>query len=206
MPVSSPSGSSSSSVPSARSAPARRPAAPGAAAGPVLRPVAPAHERRDGLAQAAAGPESPDAPTARARFGRVRLRDGYSVTSVVSGDGHEHHLVTTPKRGPERRRAREAVLSVLRRAERQQRRVGLVLTLGDYSQLRLCPTGGYDAGVALQDCRGQGDDPFEWFAKEHLREHAELVRADTIIGVELETWRPEPRVGIARLHPLPRRS
>jgi len=178
-----------SSLSATRSAPARRPVE--SAPAPAQRAVAPAHERRDGLALAAAGPGTADGSEARARFGRMRLRDGFSVTSVVSGDGHEHHLVTTPKRGPERRRAREAVLSVLRRAERQQRRVGLVLTLGDYSQLRLQPAGGYDAGAALLSCRGQGDDPFEWCAREHLRQHAEVVRADTIIGVELETWLPE---------------
>ena len=123
-------------------------------------------------------------------FARMRLRNTFSITSLGSADGREHHLVTAPKRGPERRRAREAILTVLRRADRQHHRVSILLTLGDYTQLRVGPSIGLDPAMALSQCRTQGDDPFEWCAREHLRQHAELVRADTIIGIELETWLP----------------
>jgi len=162
---------------------------------PNRRLVAPAHERRDGLSTGSARAVEPlpgDTSTAPT-FGRMRLRNTFSITSRGSTDGREHHLVTTPKRGPERRRAREAILTVLHRAERQHHRVLILLTLGDYTQLRIGPSSGYDPAVALVQCRSQGDDPFEWCAREHLRQHAELVRADTIIGVQLETWLPPAR-------------
>lgn len=159
---------------------------------PNRRLVAPAHERRDGLAAGLARPADPELGGARPAptFGRMRLRNTFSITSRGSADGHEHHLVTAPKRGPERRRAREAILTVLRRADRQHHRVSILLTLGDYTQLRVGSPIGLDPATALEQCHAQGDDPFEWCAREHLRQHAELVRADTIIGAELETWLP----------------
>ncbi len=166
---------------------------------PNRRGVAPAHERRDGLATGSARPAEPtpgEAGPGQA-FGRVRLRNTFSITSRGSADGREHHLVTAPKRGPERGQAREAILTVLRRADRQHHRVAIRLTLGDYTQLRVGPSIGLDPAMALAQCHTQGDDPFEWCAREHLRQHAELVRADTIIGVELETWLPS---GPARSH------
>lgn len=163
-----------------------RTAAPVPVVPPQRRAVTTAYERLVEAAGTEPGATGPGGP----RFGRVRLRNAFSLTSRNGPDGREYHLVTAPKRGPERRRARDAVLEVLARAEQQRQRVCLLVTLGDYSQLRIGPRTGYEARAALRECRDQGEDPFEWCAREHLRYRAELVRADAIIGIELQTWRP----------------
>jgi len=138
-----------------------------------------------------------------ATLGRVRLRSGFSITSMRGSDGREQHLVTAPKRGPERRRARQALMAVLVRAERQHHRLSVLVTFGDYTQLRLGSSGGYDPSSTLEACRRQADDPFEWCVKEVSRREDQLARADTIIGMEIHTWpartsqrRTSPRDGL----------
>jgi hypothetical protein len=127
--------------------------------------------------------------------GIVRLRNAFTIASHGSTGGHERHMVTAPKHGPQRSQARRAILAVLRRAEHQRHRVSFVITMGDYTQLELGTGSGYDANSALQECRAQRDDPYLWIEHQlHRSQHP--VDANAIIGVGIRTW---PSVNLAPL-------
>jgi hypothetical protein len=119
----------------------------------------------------------------------VRLRNTFTITSRGSADGREHHLVTAPRRGPQRTEARRAILAVLRRAEKRQQRVWFLITLGDYTRLPLGSGAGYEAAAVLTQCRGKQDDPYLWF-QDQFHRHQQPVDAHAIIGVEIATWPP----------------
>jgi hypothetical protein len=116
----------------------------------------------------------------------ARLRSTFTVKSYVDLVGREHHVVTAPKRGSERRRAMHAILAVLRRAKQQQHRVSFVLTLGDYTQFELGALRGFDAAQTLLQCCAKRD-PYVWF-QEQLAGRRVLSGPDAIIGVEIDTW------------------
>jgi len=116
----------------------------------------------------------------------ARLRNAFTVKSYVDLAGREHHVVTAPKRGSERRMAMHAILAVLRRAKQHQHRVSFVLTLGDYSQFELGALRGFDAAQTLLQCCVKRD-PYVWF-QDQLTGRRILSGPDAIIGVEIDTW------------------
>jgi hypothetical protein len=120
----------------------------------------------------------------------VRLRNVFTLTSRTGRGGREHHSITAPKRGPDRQQAKRAIMTVLRRAERQQHRVSFVLTFSDYSQLSMFDLG-FDPGLALTHCHSHRDDPFAWFT-ERSRGEASPNRGHIIIGVSILTWPATP--------------
>ncbi len=126
----------------------------------------------------------------------VRLRNAFTLTSRSSADGHEHHLVTAPRRGPERRQARHAILAVLHRAEKRRQRVWFAITFGDYSRLPLGFSGGYEPGSVLTQCHARQDDPYAWF-QEQFQRHHQPVEANAMIGVEIATWPSSTSVALA---------
>jgi hypothetical protein len=126
----------------------------------------------------------------------VRLRNTFTITSRGSADGREHHLVTAPRRGPQRAEARRAILAVLRRAEKRQQRVWFLITFGDYTRLPLGLGAGYEAVSVLTQCRGKQDDPYRWFEDQFHRHH-QPADAHAIIGVEIATWPPGGKGGDA---------
>jgi hypothetical protein len=119
----------------------------------------------------------------------VRLRNTFTITSRGSADGREHHLVTAPRRGPQRGEARRAILAVLRRVEKRQQHVWFLITFGDYTRLPLGSSAGYDAASVLIQCRGKQDDPYLWF-QDQFKLHHQPADAHAIIGVEIATWPP----------------
>jgi hypothetical protein len=147
----------------------------GRSSGANLPPVGPQAEERE-----ASG--LPPAAT-------VRLRNTFTLTSRGGGDGREHHLITAPRRGPQRREARRAILAVLRRAEKRQQRVWFLITFGDYTRLPLGFGAGYEAASVLAQCRGKQDDPYLWFQDQFHRHH-QPADAHAIIGVGIATWPP----------------
>ena len=79
-------------------------------------------------------------------------------------------------------------MAVLRRADRQHHRVSFLVTLGDYTQVRLGSTLGFDARLTLLQCRMNGEDPYQWCAEEQSRPGQRTLSADHIIGVDIDTW------------------
>lgn len=124
------------------------------------------------------------------RLAQVRARNTYSLISHAAPSGREHHTVTAPRRGPNRERARRAILTLLGRAHTQQHRVAFTVTFTDGSQLRLGGKGGYDPDRALTQCRIETDDPFAWL-KDQLAGRSPTTASAVIIGVDLDTW-PAP--------------
>jgi hypothetical protein len=133
------------------------------------------------------GPTASAAPDIGPRLAQVRARNTYSLASHATPSGREHHTVTAPKRGPNRERARRAILGLLRRAHHQQHRVAFTITFTDGSRLRLGGKAGYDPDRALTQCHIERDDPFAWL-KEQLAERHPTTGGTTIIGVDLDTW------------------
>jgi hypothetical protein len=152
----------------------------GRSSGGSLTPVGPQTEERE-----ASGLPTP---------ATVRLRNTFTITSRGSADGREHHLVTAPRRGPQRGEARRAILAVLRRAEKRQQRIWFLITFGDYSRLPLGSSAGYEAASVLLQCRGKQDDPYLWFQDQFHRHH-QPADAHAIIGVEIATWPPHGEAG-----------
>jgi hypothetical protein len=119
--------------------------------------------------------------------GIVRLRNAFTIASQGSTSGHERHMITAPKHGPQRAQARRAIMAVLRRADQQRHRVSFVVTMGDYTQWELGTANGYDASSALLECRAERDDPYLWIEQQlHRGQHR--VDANAIIGVGIRTW------------------
>ena len=116
----------------------------------------------------------------------VRLRNVFTLTSHLGSGGREHHSITAPKRGPDRQRAKRAIMTVLRRAERQQHRVSFVMTFSDYSQLPMFELG-FDPGLALAHCQSHRDDPYAWLT-ERSQGEASIDGGHIIIGVSISTW------------------
>lgn len=96
--------------------------------------------------------------------------------------------MTAPRRGPNRERARRAILTLLERARSQQHRVTFTVTFTDGTQLRLGGKGGYDPDRALTQCRIEADDPYVWLKDQLAGRHP---TGSVIIGVDLDTW-PSP--------------
>lgn len=98
----------------------------------------------------------------------VDRRNYYRVTSHATPTGREHHTVTAPRRGPNRERARQAILSLLRRAQARQHRVAFTVSFSDHSRLRLGSKGGYDPARALLGCSTEQNDPYRWLHEQLL--------------------------------------
>ena len=122
----------------------------------------------------------------------VRLRNGFSITSQTGSGGREHHAITAPKRGPDRQRAKRAIMTVLRRAERQQHRVSFRITFSNYTQLSMFELG-FDPSLALTHCRAKRDDPYAWLMERSLT-GAREDPGSIIIGVGIMTWPVEEGV------------
>ncbi len=120
----------------------------------------------------------------------VRLRNAFTINSHRSIDGHEHHMITAPKHGPDRAQARRAILAVLHHAQKLHHRVSFLLKFGDYTQQPLNIQRGYDANVALLQCRIHHDDPYAWLQRQLLRT-SPTTDTNSIIGVNIHTW-PDP--------------
>jgi hypothetical protein len=116
----------------------------------------------------------------------VRLRNAFTITSGRNGDGHEHHLITAPKHGPDRAQARRAIIAVLEHAQRLHHRVDFLITLGDYTLHPLDPPNGYDPGRALIQCRMSDDDPYAWLQRQ-LPATSLAGDTNSIIGVDIST-------------------
>lgn len=121
------------------------------------------------------------------RLAQTRTRNTYRLTSHATPSGREHHTVTAPRRGPNRERARRAILTLLRRAHTQQHRVAFTLTFSDGTRLQLGAKAGYDPERTLTQCRIERDDPYAWFKDQLATRYPTTPRA-TIIGVDLDTW------------------
>lgn len=124
------------------------------------------------------------------RLAQARSRNTYSLTSHAAPSGREHHTVTAPRRGPNRERARRAILSLLRRARAQRHRVGFTVTFADGSRLRLGVKAGYDPDRVLVQCHIERDDPYSWL-KDQLAGRYPTTAGTTIVGVDVDTW-PAP--------------
>jgi hypothetical protein len=116
----------------------------------------------------------------------VRLRNAFTITSQRNSDGHEHHLITAPKHGPDRTRARLVIMAVLHHAHRHQHRVSFLITLGGYTRHSLRPQDGYDPGHVLSQCGIPYDDPYAWLQRQLLT--TSPIDVNSIIGVEISTW------------------
>jgi hypothetical protein len=121
------------------------------------------------------------------RLAQARARNTYRLTSHSSLSGREHHTVTAPRRGPNRERARQAIMSLLRRAGAMEHRVAFAVTFTDGSQLRLGSKGGYDPDRVLTQCRIERDDPYAWL-KDQLAGRYPSTPKISIIGVDIDTW------------------
>ena len=127
----------------------------------------------------------------------ARLRSAFTITSCRSTDGQEQHMITAPKHGPDRARARRAIMAVLHHAAQRHHRVAFAVTLGDYTQQPLNPRRGYDATHVLIQCRIEHDDPYTWLQRQLLSTHR-TTDTNAIIGVNIHTWP-------SRTHDLPSR-
>ena len=125
------------------------------------------------------------------RLAEVRRRNTYRLTSHAASSGREHHTVTAPRRGPNRERARRAILALLRRARIQQHRVAFTVTFSDDTRLRLGGKAGYDPDRALTQCHIERDDPYAWL-RDQLAGRSPTAAGVTIIGVDLDTWPAPP--------------
>jgi hypothetical protein len=126
----------------------------------------------------------------RARGSRKRQPATFSLTSHAAPSGREHQTVTAPRRGPNRERARQAILSMLRRARAHQHRVGFTVAFADRSRLRLGVKAGYDPDRVLVQCHIEQDDPYAWL-KDQLAHRYPTAAGTTIVGVDVDTW-PAP--------------
>jgi hypothetical protein len=116
----------------------------------------------------------------------VRLRSAFSITSRRNIGGSEIHMITAPKHGPDRAQARQAIITVLRRADKHGHRVSFLITLGDYNQHMLHPHDGYDPNHVLIECR-VFEDPYTWLQRQ-LRTVSSTGDTNSIIGVTISTW------------------
>jgi hypothetical protein len=116
---------------------------------------------------------------------QVGRRNYYRFISHAGPGGREHHTVTAPRRGPNRERARRAILTVLRRAEGNQQRVGFTVTYADGTRRVLGGKGGYDPERVLLGCRIEAQDPYAWLSTQ-LEDRAPDGVA--IIGLDLDSW------------------
>ena len=123
--------------------------------------------------------------TAGPRLAQVGRRNYYRFVSHAGPGGREHHTVTAPRRGPNRERARRAILAVLHRAEENKQRVGFTVTYADGTRRVLGGKGGYDPGRVLLGCRIEAQDPYAWLGTQ-LEDRAPDVAV--IIGLDLDTW------------------
>jgi hypothetical protein len=126
----------------------------------------------------------------RTALSPAQLRNIFTLTSRTGPGGREHHAISAPKRGPDRQRAKRAIMTVLRRAERQQHRVSFLITFSDYTQVTLFELG-FDPGLALAHCQAKRDDPYAWLT-ERSEGEGSVDGANVIIGVAVMTW---PREG-----------
>jgi hypothetical protein len=126
----------------------------------------------------------------------MRLRSAFTITSRRTSDGHEHHLITAPKHGPDRAQARQAIIAVLRHADQHHHRVSFLITLGDYNQHVVHPHDGYDPGHVLIEC-GISNDPYSWLQRQ-LRIASSTSDTNSIIGVNIRTWLSSPPTKLRR--------
>jgi hypothetical protein len=152
--------------------------------------VTPTGEHSQRLTSASPQPEHPDT----ASPAPARLRNAFTITSRRSADGHEHHLITAPKHGPDRSQARRAIMAVLHDAEQRHHRVAFLVTLGDYTQQLLNPPRGYDADLIFAQCRIEHDDPYSWLQRQ-FRPTSPTPDTNAIIGVTIHTWPPTTQPG-----------
>lgn len=115
----------------------------------------------------------------------VGRRNYYALVSHAGPGGREHHTITAPRRGPNRERARRAILAVLRRAQENKQRVGFTITYADGTRRVLGGKGGYDPERVLLGCRIEAQDPYAWLATQ-LEDRAPA--GAIIIGLDLDTW------------------
>jgi len=94
-------------------------------------------------------------------------------------------MVTAPRRGPNRERARRAILALLRRAAENGQRVGFTVTYADTTRHVIGGKGGYDPERVLSGCLIEAQDPYAWLVTQV--EGRRPVGA-LIIGVDLDTW------------------
>jgi hypothetical protein len=132
------------------------------------------------------GPPEPGERPLKTGVPNLRLRNVFTLTSLAGSGGREYHTITAPKRGPDRQRAKRAIMTVLRRADRLSHRVSFVLTFSDYSQLSMFELG-FDPGLALAHCQSHRDDPYAWFSERSQGEAASRG-GHVIIGVNILTW------------------
>lgn len=107
------------------------------------------------------------------------------MVSHAGPGGREHHTVTAPRRGPNRERARRAILALLRRAEQTRQRVGFTVTFTDGTRLVLGAKGGYNPARVLLGCEIEAQDPYAWLATQF--ENRAPVNA-IVIGLDLDSW------------------
>ena len=116
---------------------------------------------------------------------RVGPRNFYTLVSHAGPGGREHHTVTAPRRGPNRERARRAILALLRRAKQSDHRVGFTVTYTDATRRVLGGKGGYDPERVLLGCKIEAQDPYAWLVTQ-LEDRAPSDAV--VIGVDLDTW------------------
>lgn len=119
------------------------------------------------------------------QLARVGSRNFYTVVSHAGTAGREHHTVTAPRRGPNRERARRAILALLRRAGQGHQRVGFTVTYTDNTRRVLGGKGGYDPERVLLGCKIEAQDPYAWLATQ-LEDRAPV--GAIVIGLDLDTW------------------
>lgn len=124
----------------------------------------------------------------------VRLRNAFTITSRRGTGGHEHHMITAPKHGPDRAQARRAIMAVLHHAEQRHHHVAFLVTFGDYTQEPVNPRPGYDADLVLLQCRIEHDDPYAWLQRQLLSTYR-ITDTNAIIGVDIHTWPPQRQPG-----------
>ena len=95
-----------------------------------------------------------------------------------------------PRRGPNRERARRAILAVLRRAERNQQRVGFTVTYADGTHRVLGGKGGYDPTRVLLGCWIEGQDSYAWLSTQL---EGRAPGGVAVIGLDLDTWPAKPQ-------------
>ena len=125
----------------------------------------------------------------RPHLAAVGRRNYYRLVSHAGPGGREHHTVTAPRRGPNRERARRALLALLRRASQHQQRVGFTVTYADATRLVLGGKGGYDPDRVLQGCVIEAEDPYAWLATQL---EGRTPTNPLVIGVDIDTWPAQP--------------
>ena len=89
----------------------------------------------------------------------VGPRNYYALVSHAGPGGREHHTITAPRRGPNRERARRAILAVLRRAEENKQRVGFTVTYADRTRRRPRRQGRLRPGTSPSRLPDRGTGP-----------------------------------------------